>query len=135
MHAPVIEVDSLSKRFCRNLRRSMLYGVRDIFSDAFGRGQGEVRLRPDEFWAVDDVTVAVPQGGRGSSFARVSSAAARTADSGSVASGVRSLRAVRSSTELAQPLHHSRPHEAPVTRQKYPRLRRHLRHCHHPFDL
>ena len=57
-----IEVDSVSKRFCRNLRRAVLYGVRDILSDAFGRWRDGVRLRQDEFWAVDDVSVAVPQG-------------------------------------------------------------------------
>jgi lipopolysaccharide transport system ATP-binding protein len=62
MGHPVIQVDNVSKRFCRNMRRSMMYGIRDILSDVVGRRPSAAELRADEFWAVDDVSVTVEQG-------------------------------------------------------------------------
>ena len=62
MGQPVIQVDNVSKRFCRNMRRSMMYGIRDILSDLVGRRPSTAQLRADEFWAVDDVSVTVEQG-------------------------------------------------------------------------
>jgi lipopolysaccharide transport system ATP-binding protein len=49
-------VQHVRKKFCRNLGRSMMYGMMDIARDALGlRTRGD-RLRPMEFWAVDDVS-------------------------------------------------------------------------------
>jgi len=44
----VIKVDNLSKKFCRNLKRSMLYGFSDIMKNMFGVGSEGGRLRRDE---------------------------------------------------------------------------------------
>ena len=62
MESPVIEVEHVSKRFCRDLRRSMMYGVRDILADTFLGASREIHLRQDEFWSVDDVSLSVARG-------------------------------------------------------------------------
>jgi lipopolysaccharide transport system ATP-binding protein len=51
-----LRVRQVRKKFCRNLGRSMMYGMMDIARDALGlRTRGD-NLRPMEFWAVDDVS-------------------------------------------------------------------------------
>lgn len=63
MTEPLIKVTGLSKKFCRNLKRSLWYGVQDLSSELLGRrhgGRGE--LRPDEFWAVRDISFELRRG-------------------------------------------------------------------------
>ena len=60
--SPVIEVERVSKRYSRSLRRSLLYGVRDIGNELIGRGQYAESLRPSEFWALRNVSFAVERG-------------------------------------------------------------------------
>ena len=58
-----IKVESVSKKFCRNLKKSLWYGMKDLGSEILGRpygGKGE--LRPDEFWAVKDVSFELKRG-------------------------------------------------------------------------
>ncbi|MEQ9626071.1 ABC transporter ATP-binding protein [Coleofasciculus chthonoplastes] len=58
----VISVDGISKKFCRDLKRSLFYGVQDITTDLVGgRRQSEV-LRPSEFWALKDVSFQLRRG-------------------------------------------------------------------------
>jgi lipopolysaccharide transport system ATP-binding protein len=59
---PAIEVSHLSKRYCRSLKRSLWYGIRDIGNEVSGRGQHADHLRPSEFWALDDISFAVERG-------------------------------------------------------------------------
>ena len=47
-----IKVEGVSKKFSRNLKRSMLYGVSDIARNSLGMGSKPERLRKGEFWAV-----------------------------------------------------------------------------------
>ncbi|MGF1514132.1 MAG: polysaccharide ABC transporter ATP-binding protein [Elainellaceae cyanobacterium] len=52
---PVISVEGVSKKFCRDLKRSLFYGVQDIAADLTGRGRRSHKLRPQEFWALQGV--------------------------------------------------------------------------------
>lgn len=59
---PLIEVDHASKKFCRSLKRSLWYGVRDISRELLGRDAHGDLLRPREFWAVTDVSFEIRRG-------------------------------------------------------------------------
>jgi len=54
--APLIEVRDLSKRFCRDLHRSLRYGVQDIAREIFPGIGGTNVLRPGEFWGLHDIS-------------------------------------------------------------------------------
>jgi lipopolysaccharide transport system ATP-binding protein len=68
----LVRVDNVSKRFCRSLKRSLWYGLQDLGSEIGGRRHGggsglpqssaDVQLRPDEFWAVKDVSFELRRG-------------------------------------------------------------------------
>jgi len=58
----VVQFNGVSKKFCRSLKRSMWYGLRDILRDTVGLSPKSARLRPKEFWAVDDVSFELKQG-------------------------------------------------------------------------
>jgi ABC-type polysaccharide/polyol phosphate transport system ATPase subunit len=58
----LVVCSGLSKRFCRNLKRSLWYAVRDIAAETVGRRSAPDRLRHDEFWALDDVSFSVRRG-------------------------------------------------------------------------
>ncbi len=57
---PRLEVRGLAKRYCRDLRRSLRYGLADIARELLGRPRDE--LRAAEFWALRDVSFAIPAG-------------------------------------------------------------------------
>jgi ABC-type polysaccharide/polyol phosphate transport system ATPase subunit len=61
MDAPLISVDDVGKKFCRSLKRSLWYGVKDLTGEMVGRG-GARDLRRDEFWAVNGVSFRVHRG-------------------------------------------------------------------------
>ena len=52
-------VRNVSKRFCRDLKRSLWYGVRDICSEVTGIRRDVTGLRAKEFWALEDVSFDV----------------------------------------------------------------------------
>jgi len=58
----VVQVNGVSKKFCRDLKRSMWYGFRDILRDTAGLRPKSDRLRRKEFWAVDDVSFELKKG-------------------------------------------------------------------------
>jgi lipopolysaccharide transport system ATP-binding protein len=58
----IISIDRVSKKFCRSLKRTMLYGVRDVACDMLGLTRHLNCLRQDEFWAVNDVSFEVKRG-------------------------------------------------------------------------
>ena len=58
----IISVEGVSKKFCRSLKQTMLYGVTDVVCDVLGFSQSSNGLRPDEFWALDDVSFEVKRG-------------------------------------------------------------------------
>lgn len=57
----LVRVENVSKRFCRSLKKSLWYGLQDIGSEIIGR-KYEHELRPDEFWAVNDVSFELRRG-------------------------------------------------------------------------
>ena len=59
----IIKVENVSKKFCRSLKRSLWYGMKDLGNELVGRthgGNGD--LRSDEFWAVRDVNFELKRG-------------------------------------------------------------------------
>lgn len=62
MTYPIVEVNHISKKFCRSLRRSLWYGVVDMGKELIGKNENHLVLRKDEFWAVKDISFKVDQG-------------------------------------------------------------------------
>lgn len=57
----LVNVQGLSKKFSRELRRSLRYGAVDIANELVGRHRS-TKLRTEEFWALDDVSFSVERG-------------------------------------------------------------------------
>jgi len=81
----LIKVENLSKKFCHNFKRSLIYGIKDIgkeilriqtspycFNNADHKPSSSntlcmlptdvIKLRPDEFWALNDVSFELNRG-------------------------------------------------------------------------
>jgi ABC-type polysaccharide/polyol phosphate transport system ATPase subunit len=59
---PRLAADRLSKKFCRDTRSALAYGLRDIAAELAGRGGAARGLRPGEFWSLDDVSFELNSG-------------------------------------------------------------------------
>lgn len=59
----LVRVENVSKKFCRSLKRSLWYGMKDLGSELIGSSHGgKEELRPDEFWAVKEVSFELKRG-------------------------------------------------------------------------
>ena len=58
----LVKVEHLGKKFCRKLKRSLWYGIRDIGAELVGSKRSNVKLRKEEFWALHDVSFDVKKG-------------------------------------------------------------------------
>src|SRR6266545_1889398 len=84
----LVKVEGVSKKFCRDLKKSLWYGIKDVAADLLPFGSTQVSeksnllsnngdspinnlitnrsqasaLRPDEFWAVNDVSFELKRG-------------------------------------------------------------------------
>lgn len=58
----LVEVEGISKRFCRDLKKSLWYGVQDIACELCAVNRPSSQLRKSEFWALDDVSFSVKPG-------------------------------------------------------------------------
>lgn len=58
----LVKVEGLSKKFCRNLKRSMWYGFQDVSRSLFGLTGKQGKLRNDEFWAIKDINFTLRRG-------------------------------------------------------------------------
>ena len=57
----LINVEGVSKKFCRDLKTSLRYGLADVRDEVLGRPR-TTELRPKEFWAVHDLGFQVRRG-------------------------------------------------------------------------
>jgi len=57
----LVRVEGLSKKFCRNLKRSLIYGGSDIVKGFLGIEKSS-ELRNEEFWAIDNVNFELRRG-------------------------------------------------------------------------
>ena len=57
-----MSVRNVSKKFCKTLRRNMAYGIKELAQNLVGISPDSSRLRKDEFWALDDITLDVRRG-------------------------------------------------------------------------
>jgi lipopolysaccharide transport system ATP-binding protein len=63
MSDTLIKVEGISKKFCHSLKKSLWYGMQDLGREITGRRHGgEGELRPEEFWAVKDVSFELKRG-------------------------------------------------------------------------
>lgn len=59
----LVTVEHVAKKFCRDLKTSLWYGVKDLGAEFFGGQSGDnIDLRKKEFWAVKDVNFELRRG-------------------------------------------------------------------------
>jgi lipopolysaccharide transport system ATP-binding protein len=59
---PLIRVEGVNKKFCRNLKRSLWYGLRDLADETTGGRRRLDELRTGEFWALQDISFELARG-------------------------------------------------------------------------
>ena len=62
MSDTLIKVEGVSKKFSRNLKRSMFYGANDILAGIIGRYVNTNQLRPKEFWVLKEISFQLNKG-------------------------------------------------------------------------
>jgi ABC-type polysaccharide/polyol phosphate transport system ATPase subunit len=63
MSETLIKVENISKKFCKDLKRSLWYGMKDLGTEILGLSHdNDGKLRKDEFWAVKDVGFELKRG-------------------------------------------------------------------------
>ena len=58
----LVKVENVSKKFCKNLKYLMYYGVQDIGKNMLGILPKTDELRPGEFWSVNNVSFELKRG-------------------------------------------------------------------------
>lgn len=60
--AALVEVDAVGKKYCRSLKRSLLYLTKDLAKELLGQDVAREQLRQGEFYAVKDVSFRLHRG-------------------------------------------------------------------------
>ncbi len=58
----LLTVENVSKKFCRNLKQSLKYGVQDIITELIGQNRNSDKLRNGEFWALQNINLQLRPG-------------------------------------------------------------------------
>jgi lipopolysaccharide transport system ATP-binding protein len=58
----LISCENLSKKFCKDFKRSLWYGIKDVGLTFSSKGNHNNALRKDEFWAVKDINFELRRG-------------------------------------------------------------------------
>lgn len=58
----VIKVEGISKKYCRSLKHTMLYGVTDLSKSFVNLNNNSEKLRDGEFWGLDNVSFELKRG-------------------------------------------------------------------------
>lgn len=59
----LVKVEGVSKKFSKDLKTGLKYGVQDVFGNLWGKKKKtEATLRPKEFWAVKDINFELRRG-------------------------------------------------------------------------
>lgn len=58
----LVKVEGVRKKFCRSLKRSLWYGMKDTAAELRGGSADHDHLRDGEFWAINDVSFELRRG-------------------------------------------------------------------------
>ena len=58
----LVAVNNVSKKFCKNLKRSMAYGIADLSKNLVGIKPNFSKLKKDEFWSLKDISFELKSG-------------------------------------------------------------------------
>ena len=62
MSTHILEVENVSKRFCKQPEKALRYATSDMFRELTGRAPDPERLRQGEFWALKNVSFTLEKG-------------------------------------------------------------------------
>jgi lipopolysaccharide transport system ATP-binding protein len=59
---PLLSIHELYKKFSKDIKYNMYYGIQDLLHDSFGFRLDRMKLRKKEFWALKDINFTLEEG-------------------------------------------------------------------------